>query len=96
MATTPTDVGIGEYKYGFRDKEDYAFKGKRGLTAEVVEEISRMKGEPDWMREFRLKAYKYFMARPVPTWGADLSDIDFDNIFYYVRPTDKIEFFEGV
>lgn len=89
MATSPVDVGIGDYKYGFHDPEDYAFKGKRGLSAEVVEEISRMKGEPDWMRKFRLRAYKFFQARPVPTWGADLSEIDFDNIFYYVRPTDK-------
>ncbi len=89
MATTPADIGIGEYKYGFRDEEDYAFKGKRGLSAAVVEEISRMKGEPDWMRDFRLRSLKNFERRPVPTWGADLSDIDFDNIFYYVRPTDK-------
>jgi Fe-S cluster assembly protein SufB len=90
MATAPADVGIGEYKYGFHDSEqEYAFKGKRGLSTEVVEEISRMKGEPDWMRDFRLKAFKYFQARPVPTWGADLSEIDFDNIFYYVRPMDK-------
>src|SRR5450756_1689804 len=90
MATTPAEVGIGEYKYGFHDsEEEYAFKGKRGLSAEVVEEISRMKGEPDWMRDFRLKAFKHFQARPVPTWGADLSEIDFDNIFYYVRPMEK-------
>ncbi|HEX9014992.1 MAG TPA: Fe-S cluster assembly protein SufB, partial [Chloroflexota bacterium] len=89
MATTPSDVGIGEYKYGFSDAEDYAFKGKRGLSAEVVEEISRMKGEPEWMRDFRLKSFKNFERRPVPTWGADLSEIDFDNIFYYVRPVDK-------
>ena len=90
MATTPADVGVGEYKYGFHDsEEEYAFKGKRGLSAEVVEEISRMKGEPEWMRDFRLKALRHFQARPVPTWGADLSEIDFDNIFYYVRPMEK-------
>ena len=90
MSTTPVDVGVGEYKYGFHDsEEEYAFKGKRGLSAEVVEEISRMKGEPEWMRDFRLKAFRHFQARPVPTWGADLSEIDFDNIFYYVRPMEK-------
>jgi len=87
MATSPVD--IGEYKYGFSDPESYAFKGQRGISERVVEEISRMKGEPDWMRDFRLRAYKYFKARPMPTWGADLSEIDFDNIFYYVRPMDK-------
>ncbi len=89
MASTPVDVGVGDYKYGFRDQEDYAFKGQRGVSARVVEEISRMKGEPDWMRDLRLKAFKFFQARPMPTWGADLSGIDFDNIFYYVRPSDK-------
>lgn len=89
MASTPVDVGIGEYKYGFHDPESYAFKSQKGLSEKVVEEISRMKGEPDWMREFRLKAYKHFVSRPMPTWGADLSEIDFDNIYYYVRPTDR-------
>jgi len=89
MATSPAEIGAGEYRYGFHDPEDYAFKGQRGLSERVVEEISRMKGEPNWMREYRLKAYRFFQARPVPTWGADLSEIDFDNIFYYVRPTDR-------
>jgi len=89
MATKPVDIGIGEYQYGFSDPEDYAFKSQRGLNARVVEEISRMKGEPDWMRDLRLKALKHFEARPMPTWGADLSEIDFDNIFYYVKPSDK-------
>ena len=89
MATSPADIGIGKYRYGFSDPESYAYKSKKGLSAEVVEEISRIKGEPDWMREFRLKAFKYFQARPMPTWGADLSEIDFGNIYYYVRPTER-------
>ena len=89
MATSPVDLGTGEYKYGFHDPDSYAFKSRRGISAAVVEEISRMKGEPDWMRDIRLKAFKHFLARPMPTWGADLSEIDFDNIFYYVRPVDK-------
>ncbi|MDQ3412989.1 MAG: Fe-S cluster assembly protein SufB [Chloroflexota bacterium] len=82
-------IDIGEYQYGFRDVEDYVFKSKRGLTREVVEEISAMKDEPDWMLQFRLKALDHYFKRPMPNWGADLSGIDFDNIFYYIKPTEK-------
>ena len=82
-------IDIGEYQYGFRDVEDYVFKSKRGLTRAVVEEISAMKGEPDWMLQFRLKALDHFFKRPMPNWGADLSGIDFDNIFYYIKPAEK-------
>jgi Fe-S cluster assembly protein SufB len=80
--------GIGEYKYGFNDPETYVFKSKRGLNREIVEKISSMKGEPQWMLEFRLKALDHFQKRPMPTWGGDLSTIDLDNIFYYVKPTE--------
>ena len=69
--------------------EDYFFKSGRGLSREVVEAISEHKDEPEWMRKFRLKALDYFMARPMPSWGGDLSGIDFDNIYYYIRPTEK-------
>ena len=82
-------VDIGDYKYGFHDTEDYFFKSERGLSREVVESISKMKNEPDWMREYRLKAYDHFVKRPMPTWGGDLSEIDFNNIFYYIRPAEK-------
>jgi Fe-S cluster assembly protein SufB len=82
-------VDIGEYQYGFRDEEDYVFKSGRGLTRATVEEISAMKDEPDWMRDFRLKALEHFQKRPMPNWGADLSGIDFDDIFYYIRPAEK-------
>ncbi len=82
-------VDIGEYKYGFRDEEDYAFKSGRGLSREVVEDISRRKGEPDWMLDFRLKALDHFYKRPMPNWGADLSGINFDDIFYYIQPAEK-------
>src|SRR3954470_2369551 len=82
-------VDIGEYQYGFRDEEDYVFKSGRGLTRATVEEISAMKDEPDWMRGFRLKALEHFQKRPMPNWGADLSGIDFDDIFYYIRPAEK-------
>src|SRR4029079_11188673 len=92
VALTETEVvaGIGnEYKYGFHDPEDYFFKSGRGLSAELVAAISEHKSEPDWMRKFRLKSLEYFMARPLPAWGGDLTGIDFDNIFYYIRPTEK-------
>jgi Fe-S cluster assembly protein SufB len=82
-------IDIGEYQYGFRDVEDYVFKSKKGLSRDVVEEISTMKGEPDWMREFRLKALDHFLKRPMPNWGADLSGIDFDDIYYYIKPAEK-------
>ncbi len=82
-------VDIGEYQYGFRDEEDYVFKSGRGLTRATVEEISTMKDEPDWMRDFRLMALEHFQKRPMPNWGADLSGIDFDDIFYYIRPAEK-------
>ncbi len=92
MAVKAQDLrGPTDYKYGFHDVEDYKYKSGRGLTAQQVEEISRMKGEPDWMRQFRLRAHQIFMRKPMPTWGADLSGIDFDNIHYYVKPSEKTE-----
>ena len=92
MAITEAEVvaGIGnEYKYGFHDPEDYFFKSGRGLSHELVAAISEHKNEPDWMRKFRLKSLDYFLARPLPTWGGNVAEIDFDNIFYYIRPTEK-------
>src|SRR3954465_16010215 len=89
VATPKPQVDIGDYQYGFRDEEDYVFKSKKGLSNEGVEGISPITGEPDWMREFRLKAYDHFVKRPMPHWGRDLSDIDFNDIFYYIRPTER-------
>ncbi len=87
---TEVVAGIGnDYKYGFHDKEDYFFKSGRGLTREVVANISEQKNEPQWMRDQRLKALEYFEARPLPTWGGRLEDIDFDAMYYYIRPTEK-------
>ena len=80
--------GISDYKYGFHDSDTSVFKSGRGLNREIVEKISSMKGEPQWMLEFRLKALNHFMQRPIPTWGPDLSGLDLDNIFYYVRPAE--------
>ncbi|MFN8637798.1 MAG: Fe-S cluster assembly protein SufB [Chloroflexota bacterium] len=94
MAVKPQDLmqpGATDYRYGFHDAEDYKFKSGKGLTREMVIQISEMKGEPEWMREFRLKAYEIFMRKPMPKWGADLSEIDFDNIHYYVKPSEKTE-----
>jgi Fe-S cluster assembly protein SufB len=78
-----------EEKYGFRDPEKYAFKSQKGLNAEIVRQISEMKNEPSWMTEYRLKAYDIFLSKPMPEWGADLSGIDFDDIYYFVRASEK-------
>jgi Fe-S cluster assembly protein SufB len=89
MAVNTIEQVNSDYQYGFHDPENYVFKSGRGLTRSVVEQISEMKGEPDWMRQFRLKALEYFNRRPMPGWGADLSEIDFGNIFYYVKPAER-------
>ena len=87
----PQQIDLGEYKYGFRDEEDYVFKSGKGLTRATVEEISEMKGEPDWMREYRLKSLEHFEKRPMPNWGSpEINDIDFDDIYYYIRPAEKM------
>jgi Fe-S cluster assembly protein SufB len=80
---------IGDYKYGFSDPEVHVFKSRKGLDRSIVEEISQMKGEPEWMLKYRLKAYDHFIKRPIPTWGPDLSVLDLDDIYYYVKPTEK-------
>lgn len=78
-----------EKKWGFRDPENYVFKARKGLDEDIVREISFMKQEPEWMTEFRLRALEIFKSKPMPTWGADLSDLDFDDIYYYIRPAEK-------
>lgn len=83
-------TGVKEdYKFGWSMPEHYSFKSQRGLSHLTVDQISDMKNEPDWMREFRHKALDIFLSKPMPTWGADLSTIDFDNIFYYIKPSEK-------
>jgi Fe-S cluster assembly protein SufB len=87
MAVKPQDLELGKgYRYGWHDEVSPVNVPKKGLSREIVEEISRLKGEPEWMTRFRLKAYEYFVRRPMPTWGGDLSGIDFDEIYYYVKP----------
>ncbi len=78
-------------KYGFADAEDYVFKAEKGLSEEIVRAISAMKNEPEWMLDFRLKGYRHYLQRPLPEWGADLHQIDFDDIYYYIKPTDQAE-----
>src|SRR5690625_4613981 len=80
---------IEEYRYGLQDKDISVLRTERGLTKAVVEESSRMKEEPEWMLEQRLKALEIFYSKPMPQWGGDLSELDFDEIIYYVKPTES-------
>jgi Fe-S cluster assembly protein SufB len=82
-------TSIGEYKYGFHDEVTSVFRTRRGLDEDVVREISAHKGEPEWMTEFRVKSYRHFVEREMPQWGADLSVIDFENIYYYLKPVEE-------
>jgi len=93
-ASAAPETLIEDYRHGFHDtEENYVFKSGKGLTREMVERISAMKDEPEWMRAFRLRAYDIFISKPMPTWGdtALLEEIDFENIHYFVRSTDKSE-----
>jgi Fe-S cluster assembly protein SufB len=83
-------AGIDNYKFGWSDNDDYATHVERGLSEQVVRNISALKSEPEWMLELRLKGLKLFGKKPMPSWGADLSGIDFDNIKYFVRSTEKM------
>jgi Fe-S cluster assembly protein SufB len=90
MATTARDLDLGRYKLGWSDAEDYIFKPKKGLNEEIVREMSWMKGEPDWMLRFRLRALRNFERKPMLEWFAkNMPNIDFQDIFYYIKPTEK-------
>ncbi|NUM25080.1 MAG: Fe-S cluster assembly protein SufB [Candidatus Buchananbacteria bacterium] len=82
-------VNINQTKYTFRDRQQYIFKTPKGLTPEVVREISRQHSEPPWLLDLRLRALEIFLQKPMPTWGLDLSQINFDEITYYIRPSEK-------
>jgi Fe-S cluster assembly scaffold protein SufB len=83
-----TDLDLGRYQLGWSDEEDYVFKPKKGLNEEIVREMSAMKKEPEWMRDFRLKALARFERKPMAEWFAvNMPDLDFDDIYYYVKPT---------
>ncbi|HKM40648.1 MAG TPA: Fe-S cluster assembly protein SufB, partial [Patescibacteria group bacterium] len=79
-----------DYKYGFNDGNVAVLKFEKGLNEEVIKKISSLKGEPDWLLQFRLKAYQQFLEIPNPKWGLDLTDIDFDDIYYYIKPSEEV------
>jgi Fe-S cluster assembly protein SufB len=91
MTTTshPELDGLGRYEYGWHDRDVAGSTARRGINEEVVREISALKNEPQWMLDLRLKGLRLFEKKPMPTWGSNLSGIDFDNIKYFVRSTEK-------
>lgn len=80
---------VKDYKYGFHEPENYMFKSRKGLDEKMVRDISWQKKEPEWMLKKRLLGLKFFESRPMPMWGGKLTDIDFNDIYYYIRPTDR-------
>ncbi len=88
--TTPPELEeIGPYKYGWSDPTHYKFEPKKGVNADVVREISALKGEPEWMTKFRLRSLEIFNRKPMPDWGGELGNIDFQDIYYYIRASEK-------
>ncbi|MGI9586136.1 MAG: Fe-S cluster assembly protein SufB [Acidimicrobiia bacterium] len=87
---TTVDIDLGSYQLGWSDEEDYVFKPEKGLTEQLIRDMSAMKDEPQWMLDFRLKSYKRFLAKPTPSWGGAgiLDTIDYDDIYYYIKPTE--------
>ncbi|KIE51196.1 MAG: Fe-S cluster assembly protein SufB [Acidimicrobiaceae bacterium] len=90
MTETNTGIDLSKYQLGWSDDEDYVFKPKKGLNEDLVREISWMKGEPNWMRDFRVKSLGLFEKRPMPNWGGDMSEIYFDDIYYYIKPSEAV------
>ena len=86
-----TSLGLDEYKYHFVTDEKPVFKAQKGLSEEVVRQISAHKEEPEWMLEFRLRALETFYAKPLPDWGGDVESLDLDDIYYYLKPQDHME-----
>jgi len=88
VSSTSRDT-IGEInKYDFRTESKYVFKARKGLDADIVRQISEMKDEPAWMRDFRLQSLEIFKSKPMPRWGGNIA-IDFQDIFYYLKPADR-------
>ena len=83
------DLDLSKYQLGWHDDVDYVFKPRKGLDEALLTEMSQMKGEPQWMRDFRLKSFRAFQKRPMPNWGGDMSEIYFDDIYYYIKPTEE-------
>ena len=87
---TSEELNMDYSKYDFKDSTDlYVYTSKKGLSRETVEEISKIKNEPEWMLNFRLRSYDTFMKKPMPVWGGDLSKINFQNIYYYTKASEK-------
>lgn len=82
---------IGDYKYGFKTETKSVMDTGKGLTEKIVKEISDIKEEPEWMQTFRLTSHETFLTKPNPTWGPDLSGVDFENITYYIKPSERSE-----
>ncbi len=89
MSASSPAVDIGEYRHGFYYPDRSVFKTRKGLDEEVVNAISEHKSEPEWMRQFRLRALAAFRKKAMPSWGADLSALDFENLYYYAKPTEQ-------
>ncbi len=91
MSEAATDISadLGNYQLGWSDAEDYVFKPRKGLNEDIVREMSAMKKEPEWMLDFRLKSLKRFENREMPSWGGELGSLNFDNIYYYIKPTEE-------
>jgi Fe-S cluster assembly protein SufB len=87
--STVAALDLDDYKFGFKDPDTFVYKSERGLSKQVVERISAMKEEPEWMLKRRLKALEIYGSKPVPTWGGDLSKLNMDEIYFYVRPAEK-------
>lgn len=89
-------MNISDYKYGFSDKIKPSYSSDKGLSEDIIKEISKLKKEPEWMLDIRLKAFKLFNSKKMPTWGADLSDLKFDDIYYYIKAGKKGRTWEEV
>ena len=85
------DIDLGKYSLGWSDTEKNVFKPEKGLNEEIIRKMSEIKEEPEWMLDFRLKAYKRFLDKPMPEWVAKekLNQLDFDDIYYYIKPTEN-------
>lgn len=90
MAIEDLDIPTNNAEYDFKDEDVSVFKTPKGLNEEIVREISKIKNEPEWMLEYRLKSLKCFLEKPMPTWGVDLSKMNFDEYIYYNRPSDNL------
>ena len=91
--TQDAQEAVGDYRYGFHDPESSTIRFDKGLSEQVVRDISELKNEPEWMTDIRVKAYNHFVEREMPTWGncASLDGINFDNITYFLRSSNKTE-----